>query len=256
MDTAKLSLEFTNDLAELENLSRHVENFCEANGLAKKNVFELNLVIDEVFTNIVSYAFNDNKKHRIKIEIRIINRELMVRIEDDGAPFDPTTAAKADMCCPIEDRKIGGVGLHLINRIMSSVFYKRKKDKNILVLKKCLRNNRKEPLMEILEEQHNEIMVFKIKGRLDSKTSPEFEEKIVESSKGGGKNMIFDFKDLEYISSAGLRVILKTTKEMKRTNGQLVLCCMQDYVKEVFEIAGFDTFLSIKETFDDALKKF
>jgi anti-sigma B factor antagonist len=116
--------------------------------------------------------------------------------------------------------------------------------------------NRKEPLMEILEEQHDEIKVFKIKGRLDSKTSPEFEEKIVESSKGGGKNMIFDFKDLEYISSAGLRVILKATKEMKRTNGQLVLCCMQDYVKEVFEIAGFDTFLSIKETFDDALKKF
>ena len=110
--------------------------------------------------------------------------------------------------------------------------------------------------MEILEEQHNEIKVFKIKGRLDSKTSPEFEEKIVESSKGGEKNMIFDFKDLEYISSAGLRVILKATKEMKRTNGTLVLCCMQDYVKEVFEIAGFDTFLSIKETFDDALKKF
>jgi anti-sigma B factor antagonist len=110
--------------------------------------------------------------------------------------------------------------------------------------------------MEILEEQHDEINVFKIKGRLDSKTSPEFEEKIVESSKGGAKNMIFDFKDLEYISSAGLRVILKATKEMKRTNGMIVLCSMQDYVKEVFEIAGFDTFLSIEETFDDALKKF
>ena len=143
MNTAKLSLEFTNDLAELENLSRHVENFCEVNGLAKKNAFELNLVIDEAFTNIVSYAFNDKKKHQIKIDIRIINKELLVRIEDDGAPFDPTTAEKTDMCCPIEDRKIGGVGLHLINRIMSSVFYKRKKDKNILVLKKCLKNKNK-----------------------------------------------------------------------------------------------------------------
>jgi anti-sigma B factor antagonist len=110
--------------------------------------------------------------------------------------------------------------------------------------------------MEIIEEKNNEINIFKIKGRLDSKTSPEFEEKIVESSKDGAKNMIFDFKDLEYISSAGLRVILKATKEMKRTNGVIVLCSMQDYVKEVFEIAGFDTFLSIEETFDDALKKF
>jgi serine/threonine-protein kinase RsbW len=140
MDTAKLSLAFTNDLAELENLSRHIHNFCEVNGLAKKNAFELNLVIDEAFTNIVSYAFNDNKKHQIKIDIRIINSEVMVRIEDDGAPFDPTTAEKTDMCCLIEDRKIGGVGLHLINRIMSRVFYKRKNNKNILVLKKCLKN--------------------------------------------------------------------------------------------------------------------
>jgi serine/threonine-protein kinase RsbW len=140
MYTAKLSLEFTNDLAELENLSRQIENFCEVNGLSKKNAFELNLVIDEAFTNIVSYAFNDKKKHQIKIDIRIINSEVTVRIEDDGAPFDPTTAKKTDMCCPIEDRKIGGVGLHLINRIMSSVFYKRIKDKNILVLKKCLKH--------------------------------------------------------------------------------------------------------------------
>jgi anti-sigma B factor antagonist len=62
--------------------------------------------------------------------------------------------------------------------------------------------------------------------------------------KTGAKNMIFDFKELEYISSAGLRVILKATKEMKRTNGMIVLCSMQDYVREVFEIAGFDTFLN------------
>jgi len=118
------------------------------------------------------------------------------------------------------------------------------------------RNNRRESLMKILEEQHDGINVFKIKGRLDSKTSTEFEEKIIEASKGGAKNMIFDFKDLEYISSAGLRVILKATKEIKKINGLIVLCSMQDYVREVFEIAGFDTFLTIEETFDDALKKF
>ena len=138
MNTAELSLEFTNDLAELDNLSRNIENFCEVTGLSRKNAFELNLIIDEVFTNIVSYGFNDKKEHRIKIDIRIINGELTVRVEDDGAPFDPTTAPKTDLCCSIEDRKIGGLGLHLINQIMSRVIYKREKDKNILVLKKCL----------------------------------------------------------------------------------------------------------------------
>jgi len=68
--------------------------------------------------------------------------------------------------------------------------------------------------------------------------------------------MIIDFKDLEYISSAGLRVILKATKALKREDGKMMLCDMQDYVKEVFEIAGFDSFLPIVGTMDDALRSF
>ena len=115
---------------------------------------------------------------------------------------------------------------------------------------------KKELPMEVLEERKDDIHIFKISGRLDSKTSPEFEERIAEASKQGINKMVFDFKDLEYISSAGLRVILKTTKELKRENGTLVLCSLQDYVKEVFEIAGFDTFLPIVPNLDDALNKF
>ena len=55
---------------------------------------------------------------------------------------------------------------------------------------------------------------------------------------------------------AGLRVILKATKTLKREDGRIMLCSMQDYVKEVFEIAGFDSFLPIVPTMDDALKAF
>ena len=68
--------------------------------------------------------------------------------------------------------------------------------------------------------------------------------------------MIIDFKELEYISSAGLRVILKATKALKREEGKMMLCDMQDYVKEVFEIAGFDSFLPIVGSMDDALQSF
>ncbi len=109
--------------------------------------------------------------------------------------------------------------------------------------------------MEIVEERKDDINVFKIKGKLDSSTSPEFEEKIAEASRNGACKMIFDFGELEYISSAGLRVVLKASKNMKRIDGSVVLCSMQDYVKEVFEIAGFDTFLPIVPSFEDAVYK-
>ena len=110
--------------------------------------------------------------------------------------------------------------------------------------------------MEIIEENHSGINIFKLSGRLDSNTSQGFEKKVFQAIDDGSKNMIIDFKDLDYISSAGLRVILKATKALKREEGKMLLCDMQDYVKEVFEIAGFDSFLPIVGTMDDALQSF
>jgi anti-sigma B factor antagonist len=110
--------------------------------------------------------------------------------------------------------------------------------------------------MEIIEEIKSGINIFKLNGRLDSNTSQGFEKKIFQAIDDGSKSMIIDFKDLDYISSAGLRVILKATKALKREEGKMMLCDMQDYVKEVFEIAGFDSFLPIVGTKDDALQAF
>jgi len=108
--------------------------------------------------------------------------------------------------------------------------------------------------MEIIEEKRGHLSTFKLQGRLDSNTSQEFEKRIFDAMSDGTKNVVIDFKDLDYIFSAGLRVILKATKALKREDGKILLCAMQDYVKEVFEIAGFDSFLPIVPTLDDALK--
>jgi len=110
--------------------------------------------------------------------------------------------------------------------------------------------------MDIIEERKEQIDIFKIMGRLDSNTAPDFEKKIVDAIQDGTTAMIIDFENLDYISSAGLRVILKTTKDLKRVDGMLMLCAMKDYVKEVFEIAGFDAFLPIVPTMDEALQRF
>jgi anti-sigma B factor antagonist len=110
--------------------------------------------------------------------------------------------------------------------------------------------------MDIVEVNQSGIRTFKLQGRLDSNTSQSFEKRILDAISDGSKNLIIDFKELEYISSAGLRVILKATKTLKRQDGKIMLCSMQDYVKEVFEIAGFDSFLPIVPTLDDAVRAF
>ncbi len=108
--------------------------------------------------------------------------------------------------------------------------------------------------MDITEEKQPGAHTFKLRGRLDSNTSLAFEQRLFEAITHGAKHVIIDFRELDYISSAGLRVILKATKALKREEGKILLCAMQDYVKEVFEIAGFDAFLPIVPTLDEALR--
>jgi len=110
--------------------------------------------------------------------------------------------------------------------------------------------------VEIIEEMQNDINIYRLKGRLDSNTSQGFEQKVFQAISDGSKRMIVDFKDLNYISSDGLRVILRCTKAIKREDGKIILCSMQQYVKEVFEIGGIGSLLPIVATMDDALKAF
>ena len=110
--------------------------------------------------------------------------------------------------------------------------------------------------MDIFEKKQDVISILTLNGRLDSNTSPSFEKKIFDSIENGSRSMILDFGQLDYISSAGLRVILKATKALKNNQGEILLCALEDYVQEVFEISGFDTFLPIYPTLEAALQKF
>jgi len=110
--------------------------------------------------------------------------------------------------------------------------------------------------MHIKEEINHEIQIYKIDGVLDSNTATTFKKNIAEAMRFGKRRMIFDFQNLEYLSSAGLRVIIQIHKDLKHLKGKVVLCCMADYIKEIFEISGLDSFLPITIGQDDALRLF
>ena len=109
--------------------------------------------------------------------------------------------------------------------------------------------------MEVIEKKQEGMSILRLLGRLDSNTSPDFEKKVFEVIEDGTTRLIVDFEDLDYISSAGLRVLLKAAKSVKRSDGKIILCSMKDYIKEVFEIAGFVALFPIVSTVDSALKE-
>ncbi|BED92418.1 MAG: anti-sigma factor antagonist [Candidatus Paraimprobicoccus trichonymphae] len=93
---------------------------------------------------------------------------------------------------------------------------------------------------------NNGIVIFNIKGRLDTKTSPEFQKIIEKNLKGEEKNFIFNFDEVEYLSSAGLRVILSVKKMLNNIEGSsLSIRNVNDNIMEIFDMTGFTEFLNI-----------
>lgn len=102
--------------------------------------------------------------------------------------------------------------------------------------------------MEIVHKKENNIDVVALEGRLDSNTASKLEKKIIPIISGGCEKMLIDFAGLNYISSAGLRTLLLTAKKMQAVRGKLALCNMQDFIREVFELAGFTAIFEIYDS--------
>jgi anti-sigma B factor antagonist len=110
--------------------------------------------------------------------------------------------------------------------------------------------------VEVNETKQDGVVVLALKGRLDSNTSGDFEKKLLGIVQQGENQLVLDFSDLDYISSAGLRVLLKAIKELKRSDGQMCVCAVKDYIREIFSLSGFLSFLPTHATLEDSLRTF
>ncbi len=110
--------------------------------------------------------------------------------------------------------------------------------------------------MDIHHEKKGDITLLAITGRLDAASAPEADKAINALLADEGCNrMLFDLGELEYLSSGGLRVILAAAKQLKRRQGELVLCALADYVKEIFEISGFDALIPIFDSVEAGMQQ-
>jgi serine/threonine-protein kinase RsbW len=141
MPVKKISFELRKDENELEQLCSRLNAFCKTLGIDidGKCLNQINLAMDEHFINIISYGFPPGCDDcRIKIDLSFENRELAIRIEDNGIAFNPLAAKKPDIDCTLEECKVGGLGIHIMKKVMDDISYRRQDGKNILVLKKTV----------------------------------------------------------------------------------------------------------------------
>ena len=100
--------------------------------------------------------------------------------------------------------------------------------------------------MNIDKKLENGKLTLALQGRLDTTTAPQLEQELLENDTDGVTMLCLDFAQLDYISSAGLRVLLASQKRMNQRQGSMVLCHVNDTIKEVFDITGFSDLLTIE----------
>src|SRR6185436_5473292 len=98
------------------------------------NAVELSL--EEHLMNVISYGYSDPAEHEIILRLTLAEDELWIEIEDDGAPFNPLEYPAPDTAVPLEAKPVGGLGIHLMRKMMTALEYSRFEGRNILVMKK------------------------------------------------------------------------------------------------------------------------
>lgn len=134
------TIELNNDIAEIPQLSAFIDSFAEEAGLDFSLTMSLNLAMEEAVVNVMEYAYPEGTVGKVNISASAEGDDVEFVISDSGTAFDPTAKDEVNIDLGVEDRQIGGLGIHLVRNIMDDIKYERKDDKNILTLYKNKNN--------------------------------------------------------------------------------------------------------------------
>lgn len=122
------------ELSDIGSLFRMIETFGEANELPEPKVYVVNLMLDELVTNLVMHGDSNSGTLRANIRLEVGEGGITLTVEDDGQPFDPTAAEAPDVDAALEDRQVGKLGLHFVKSLADRVSYRLENGRNLLTI--------------------------------------------------------------------------------------------------------------------------
>ena len=126
------------DRREIARVNAAFAEFADAHALPASVRRSLHVVLDELLSNTIAYGFAGREGGEVTVEAVLRTDRVCITLTDDGKPFDPLGMAAPDTALPVEQRRIGGLGIHLVRRMMDEVSYQRQADRNVVVLAKRL----------------------------------------------------------------------------------------------------------------------
>jgi anti-sigma regulatory factor (Ser/Thr protein kinase) len=134
MSPSELSFTLRNQRSEIARMLALLEAFCQTHDISDDDLFSLRLVLDEAVINVIVHGYDDTAEHEIHVSLILDGALLTIRIDDDGVAYNPLDAPAPRFDLPIEQRRIGGLGVHIMKTLARSVEYRRENDRNHLTI--------------------------------------------------------------------------------------------------------------------------
>lgn len=134
-------IEIKNDIKEISRICDIVKKFCTECSISDEKYHDIVLILDEMISNIINYAYPDGGNHTFTLNLCKNEKQLVIELSDDGIAFDPLKKDLPDIEASLEERKIGGLGIFIVKQLSEIVEYSRIEDKNQLKIIVSIHNN-------------------------------------------------------------------------------------------------------------------
>ena len=130
------SADFISDRAELTKLEGFTADFAVTAGLSDKDLFALQIVVEELVTNVIDYGGVPAGEHAVTVDLTALDGLLTIVIRDRGREYNPLLREDPDVTLPADQRPIGGLGVHFCKKLTDEQDYERREGCNVLTLRK------------------------------------------------------------------------------------------------------------------------
>ena len=131
-----MKISLANDLEEIAVVGARIDEFCESHDIPPQVAYAVNVSVDELLNNTISYGFTDEEPHTIELSLRLDDDAVVVQIVDDGQEFESSGVPEPDIEAALEDRAVGGLGLFIVHQMMDSVEFRREDGRNVVIIAK------------------------------------------------------------------------------------------------------------------------
>jgi anti-sigma regulatory factor (Ser/Thr protein kinase) len=132
MSPSELHFTLRNQRSEIARMFTLLEGFCQSHGISEDDMFNVRLVLDEAVINVIVHGYEDTREHEINVALALDGDLLAIHLDDDGVAYNPLDAPPPRFDLPIEQRRIGGLGVHIMKTLAKSVEYSRANERNNL----------------------------------------------------------------------------------------------------------------------------